>query len=51
MAVRSKTALGKIEHKAAAPKLTSIGQGKRSRPDRSRPDGYRRKKLREQGKG
>jgi hypothetical protein len=34
MAVKSKTALGRVEHKAGRPKTTSIGYGQHSRPRR-----------------
>lgn len=44
MAVKSKLALGRIDHKPGKPKLTSIGQGQHSRPRRRG-----RKKLRGQG--
>ncbi len=44
MAVRSKTALGRVEHKPGKPKRTRIGMGQHSRP-------RNRKKLRGQGKG
>lgn len=45
MAVKSKTALGRIEHKQGRPKTTSIGQGRNSRPKRK---GHKR--LRGQGR-
>jgi len=44
MAVKSKTALGRVEHKPGNPKLTRQGQGKRSKPS------HGRKKLRGQGR-
>jgi hypothetical protein len=44
MAVKSKTALGRIEHKSKPPKLTRQGQGKHSKPS------HGRKLLRGQGK-
>jgi hypothetical protein len=34
MAVKSKTALGRVEHKAGRPKTTSQGYGQHSRPRR-----------------
>lgn len=34
MAVKSKTALGRVEHKAGRPKTTSQGMGQHSRPRR-----------------
>lgn len=34
MAVKSKTALGRLEHKAGKPKTTSQGYGQHSRPRR-----------------
>ena len=45
MAVKSKTALGRVEHKSGRPKTTSIGQGLNSRPQRKG-----KKKLRGQGR-
>jgi len=45
MAVKSKTALGRVEHKPGKPKLTLQGQGQHSKPN------HGRKKLRGQGKG
>jgi hypothetical protein len=34
MAVKSKTALGRVDHKAGRPKTTSQGMGQNSRPRR-----------------
>jgi hypothetical protein len=34
MAVKSKTALGRVDHKAGRPKTTSQGYGQHSRPRR-----------------
>jgi hypothetical protein len=45
MAVKSKTALGRVEHKAGRPKTTSQGMGQHSRPARRG-----KKKLRGQGR-
>ena len=45
MAVRSKTALGRVEHKAGRPKTTAQGYGQHSRPSRRG-----KKKLRGQGR-
>ena len=44
MAVKSKTALGRVDHKAGKPKRTRQGQGKHSRPRGTR------KLLRGQGR-
>jgi hypothetical protein len=44
MAVKSKTALGRIEHKPGKPKRTRQGQGAHSKPS------HGRKKLRGQGR-
>jgi hypothetical protein len=46
MAVKSKTTLGRIEHKEGRPKTTSIGNGNNSRPRRRRG----RKPMKGQGK-
>ena len=45
MAVKSKTALGRVDHKAGRPKTTSQGFGQHSRPRRRG-----KKKLRGQGR-
>jgi hypothetical protein len=45
MAVKSKTALGRVEHKAGRPKTTRQGFGQHSRPHKRG-----KKKLRGQGK-
>lgn len=45
MAVKSKTALGRVDHKAGRPKTTSQGYGQHSRPRRRG-----KKKLVGQGK-
>lgn len=45
MAVKSKTALGRLDHKAGRPKTTSQGYGQHSRPRRRG-----KKKLVGQGK-
>lgn len=45
MAVKSKTALGRLDHKAGRPKTTSQGYGQHSRPRRRG-----KKKLIGQGK-
>jgi hypothetical protein len=44
MAVKSKTALGRVEHKAGKPKRTHQGQGQHSKPS------HGRKKTRGQGR-
>lgn len=44
MAVKSKTSLGRVEHKAAKPKRTRQGQGRHSLPN------HNRKKMRGQGR-
>jgi hypothetical protein len=44
MAVKSKTALGRVEHQFGRPKRTRQGQGQHSRPN------HGRKKLRGQGR-
>lgn len=41
MVVKSKTALGRFEHKPGKPKTTSIGHGQRSRPERKGKKRYR----------
>ena len=41
MAVKSKTALGRVEHKPGRPKTTSIGNGTNSRPQRKGKKAYR----------
>lgn len=46
MVVKSKTALGRLDHKAGKPKTTSIGDGRNSRPRRRG-----RKPTRGQGRG
>lgn len=43
--MKSKTALGRIDHKEGRPKTTSIGQGRNSRPNRKG-----KKKQRGQGR-
>jgi hypothetical protein len=45
MAVKSKTALGRVEHKTGRPKTTSQGMGQHSRPRRKG-----KKPLRGQGR-
>lgn len=45
MAVKSKTALGRVEHTAGRPKTTAQGMGRSSRPQRRG-----KKKLRGQGR-
>jgi len=45
MAVKSKTALGRVAHKVGPPKRTRQGQGQHSLPN------HGRKKMRGQGKG
>jgi len=45
MAVKSKTALGRVDHKAGRPKTTAQGMGHHSRPARRG-----NKKLRGQGR-
>lgn len=45
MAAKSKTALGRTQHKAGPPKTTCQGMGQHSRPQRKG-----KKKLRGQGK-
>jgi len=41
MAVKSKTALGRIDHKPGRPKTTSQGQGQNSRPRRQGKKAWR----------
>jgi hypothetical protein len=41
MAVKSKTSLGRVDHKEGKPKTTSIGHGRNSRPERKGKKRYR----------